>query len=303
MAMDKILIVEDDPANLDLMGTYIDSFGYPYESAVDGRDAVEKLQDGSITIVITDIIMPRMDGMQLLEYVREHHPNIGVIVVTGFSDSFSYTTLIKAGASDFISKPFNVDELEAKLNRLVRELSLVRRLEQYSISDPLTGLYNRRYFDDKILTEVQRAERQKYSVFLQMIDVDNMKLHNDSVGHQAGDKLLQELSQIIQESIRANVDWSFRYGGDEFGVISTQVEFAQMVSVAQRIQEQYNLRNFAGTWLSIGIARFIRHEDKNWQEDITDLVARADKALYSAKHRGKNQIFLDKTSHKRQPDL
>jgi two-component system, cell cycle response regulator len=292
---DKILIVYDDKSTLILIGAYVESFGYEYDIAEDGEEAVKKLQDGNFTIVLTDMMMPRMDGMQLLKYIQEYSPKIGVIVVTGYSNTFTYTSLIKAGASDFIAKPFNVDELEAKLNRLIRELNLVRRLEQYSIIDALTGLYNRRYFDTKILEEVQRADRQRYSVFLQMVDVDNLKGHNDQAGHQSGDKLLHELGVILAESIRTNVDWSFRYGGDEFGIISTQLEFNQIISIAQRVLVKYNSKNFTGTGLSIGIARFIRHPDKNWYDDIADLVARADKALYSAKNNGKNRVSFDES--------
>jgi two-component system, cell cycle response regulator len=295
LSADKILIVDDDKFTLDLMGAYMESFGYEYDVAENGEEAVKKLHDGNFTIVFTDMMMPRMDGMQLLKYIREYNPKIGVVVVTQYSNTFTYTSLIKAGASDFISKPFNVDELEAKLNRIIRELNLVRQLEQYSIIDALTGLYNRRYFDTKMLEEVQRADRQRYSVFLQMIDVDNLKGYNDQAGHPSGDILLQEVGVIIVESIRANVDWSFRYGGDEFGVISTQVEFNQINRIAERILKKYELKNFAGTGLSIGLARFIRHPEKNWQEDIADLVARADKALYSAKNYGKNRVSFDES--------
>ena len=293
MQTDKILIVDDDPAILDIMGSYIESFGFKYDKSKDGLAAVEKLKSGDFTIALTDMIMPNMDGMQLLKHIRENYPKIGVIVITGYGDNFSYTDVIRAGASDFMAKPLNPDELEAKLSRLVRELNLVRQLERQSIFDGLTDLYNRRYFDGTVLMEAQRAERQDYQVFLQLADVDNFKGFNDGAGHQGGDRLLQEVGKILQQSIRGNVDWAFRYGGDEFGVVFTQIELPQIVSVAKRILKKFSQKNFEGTGLSIGIAAFIRHHEKSWNEDIVDLVSRADKALYKAKSQGKNQVVLD----------
>ena len=143
------------------------------------------------------------------------------------------------------------------------------------------------------MAEVQRAERQGYKIFLQMVDVDNLKCYNDEVGHQEGDKLLQTTGRILLQSIRKDVDWAFRYGGDEFGVIFIQAELQQIVLIAERIQREYSRMNFVNTGVSIGIARFIRRTGSSWQEDITDLVARADKALYSAKSQGKNRVVSD----------
>jgi two-component system, cell cycle response regulator len=293
MTTDNILIVDDEEKNLSLFVTYVNSFGFSCDTAQDGEAAIKKLQSGRFTIVLTDMVMPHMDGMQLLKYIREHHPKIGVIVITGYADSFTYTNMIKAGASDFITKPFCADELEAKLNRLVRELNLVRQLELHAIHDALTDLYNRRYFDSRILAEAQRAERQGYKIFLQMLDVDNLKAFNDEIGHQEGDKLLQTMGRILLQSIRKDVDWAFRYGGDEFGVIFIQTDLDQVVKIAERIQKEYCRKKYTNTGVSIGIARFVRHAGSNWQEDVADLVARADKALYSAKNQGKNRVVTD----------
>jgi diguanylate cyclase (GGDEF)-like protein len=278
------------------MGTYIASFGFDHDTADNGLEAVEKLKKNNFSIVFTDMIMPEMDGMLLLKHIRENYPKIGVIVITGYGHTFTYTDVIKAGASDFISKPFNADELEAKLNRLVRELNLVRQLERHSICDPLTDLYNRRYFNSKIVTEVQRADRQGYNIFLQLLDVDNLKGYNDESGHLGGDELLKSVGRILRESIRENVDWAFRFGGDEFGLVFAQIELKQTVAVAKRILEKYNEKNFTGTGLSTGIACFIRSSDNSWEDDIDDLIDRADKALYRAKNLGKNQVVLDEAS-------
>lgn len=292
----KILIVDDDPFILELLGIFISSFGYEFAAAEDGIQAVEQLKRDDYTIVITDMKMPRMDGMQLLRHIKEQYPSIDVIVVTGYTGSFSYTDVIKAGASDFISKPFNADELEAKINRIIREQMIVRELEYISMYDALTNLLNRRNFDQKLWEEVHRAHRQGYDIFLALVDVDKFKEYNDTFGHQAGDKLLQQVGRILNECVRENVDWNFRYGGDEFAIIIPQTTKEQVIHVAERILEHYRACKFAKTSLSIGLARFIREKEHSWLDDISGLINRADLALYQAKTEGRNQVILDRRS-------
>jgi diguanylate cyclase (GGDEF)-like protein len=286
----RILIVDDDPLILEVLGTFISSLGHKYQAVEDGERAVAALQEREFTLVITDMIMPKMDGMTLLKHIQKNHPRIDVIVVTGYTGEFSYTDVIKAGASDFISKPFNTDELEAKLNRIIREQSLMRELERLSISDSLTDLYNRRFFDTKLKEEVHRAHRQEYPVFLMMLDVDKFKEYNDTYGHQAGDKVLQALSHILSQCTRENVDWTFRIGGDEFAIIIPYTAKSQTIQVAERILQFYREYDFTKTSLSIGLARFTRHDNRSWAEDVDFLVSNADAALYKAKEDGGNMV-------------
>lgn len=293
---EKILIVDDDPNILEILKVHVSSFGFTHDTAEDGLIAVEKMKQQEYSIVITDMMMPNMDGMQLLKYIRENHPQTNVIVVTGYDRTFTYTDVIRAGASDFIAKPFTPDELEAKLNRIAREQEMVRQLEHLSISDGLTHLYNRRHFDNKLLEETQRASRQRLDAFLVLIDVDNFKTYNDQLGHPAGDGLLRGVGQILTHCTRKNVDWAFRYGGDEFSLILSYMAWDQAVMTARRIIQKFTEQEFPIAGLGIGIARFIRHQGKSWEEDITDLVERADQALYKAKSAGMNQIAFDEKS-------
>jgi diguanylate cyclase (GGDEF)-like protein len=289
----KILLVDDDPAILDILGDLIAVFGHEYDTAQDGQEAVEKLKQSNYNIVLTDMMMPNMDGMELLIHIHNNYPDIKVMVVTGYDRTFTFTDVINAGASDFISKPFNPDELEAKINRIIRELELLRQLEHLSISDGLTGLYNRRHFDNKIIEEARRAHRQKHDLYLALIDVDNLKELNDKYGHPAGDKLLAMVGAILKTCIREDVDWPFRYGGDEFCVILSQVSQKQACMTAERIIEKFNDKKLPLTGLSIGLAKFNRNEDKKLPEDITELVKRADNALYKAKETGRNRVVTD----------
>ena len=289
----KILLVDDDPAVLEILGDFIAVFGFEYETAKDGLEAMERLKQSNFHIVLTDMMMPNMDGMELLHHIHYNYPEIKVMVVTGYDRTFTYTDVINAGASDFISKPFNSDELEAKINRLIREIELMRQLEHLSISDGLTGLYNRRHFDNKIIEEARRAHRQKHDLYLALLDVDNLKELNDKFGHPAGDKLLATVGSILKSCTREDVDWPFRYGGDEFCVILSQVSQKQACMTTERILEKFNDKKLPLTGLSIGLAKFIRNKDKKLPEDIAMLVKRADNALYKAKNTGRNRVVTD----------
>ena len=289
----RLLIVDDDPLILSLLETSIEAFGHHCTTAQDGMEAVDLLQRNEFALVITDMTMPRMGGMTLLQHIKEHYPRTDVIVVTGYTETFSYTDVIKAGACDFISKPFNVDELEAKISRVLRERKLIRKLEHLSLCDVLTDLYNRRCFDIKLQEEVPRAHRQGYPVFLALIDVDGFKAYNDKYGHQAGDEVLQNIGQGLVRCTRTNVDWCFRYGGDEFAAIIPYASIDQVLRVAQRILQHHRDHHPPETGLSIGLAQFIRHPEKSWADDINDFVLRADRALYQSKKANGHQVICD----------
>jgi two-component system cell cycle response regulator len=294
----KILLVDDDPSILESLAGLMAVFGYESVTAKNGFEAIKKLDNDFFDIVLSDMAMQDMDGMALLKYIHTNYPNIKVMITIGCDRSFSYTDVIRAGASDFISKPFNTDELQAKLNRLVSEINLMHQLELLSISDGLTGLYNRRYFDTKILEETQRAHRQNHDLFLAVLDVDNLKEINDKYGHPAGDKLLQSVAVTLKQCIRENVDWPFRYGGDEFCVILTQVSQDQALMTTQRFIQHFDENKMPLTGLSIGLARFIRRNENRWSEDIADLVRRADIAMYKAKENGRNRVVIDQGNGK-----
>ncbi len=125
----------------DLLDNLLTGIGYECRLAQDGLEAIRLLQEEHFDVVLTDMVMPRLDGMGLLRHIRENYPRTDVIVVTGHSVNFTFTSVIKAGAIDFIAKPFNGDELEAKLDRVLRERRIIHQLEQLSMKDSLTGLY------------------------------------------------------------------------------------------------------------------------------------------------------------------
>ena len=288
----RIMAVDDDQVILDLLKNFLSGFGYEYSVAHDGQEAIQLLQKERFDVVLTDMVMPRLDGMELLQHIRENYPRTDVIVVTGHPANFTFTSVIKAGAIDFITKPFNRDELEAKLDRVLRERQIIHQLEQMSMKDSLTGLFNRRNFDQRIWEETRRAHRQGYDAFLALIDIDNFKNFNDTRGHQAGDELLRTIGDIMEQCIRKNVDCSFRYGGDEFAIILPQITVQQAIEIGNRLMDRFSLLHHEGIGLSIGLAKFNHNEQHSFENDVADLIGRADKALYAAKNKGRGQLVV-----------
>ena len=286
-----ILIVDDDELVRMTLSVLVGSLGYHCLLAGDGVEALAVLKSTSVDLVLTDIVMPGMDGLELLVQIHKNHRNTDVIVSTGFHEKSSYAEVIKAGAIDFIKKPIDQAELEAKLARAIRERTLVRTLRLLSRQDDLTGILNRRAFEERFSAEVERASRQNYPLMLALIDIDNFKEYNDRFGHHQGDKVLVSLAEIMRECTRENVDDCFRLGGDEFAVLLPQTTGSQGTEVVQRILLSYLERNFAGTSLSIGLVACKRNKKVPKHKDEQAMKERADQAMYEAKKSGKNCVI------------
>jgi two-component system, cell cycle response regulator len=295
-ARQSVLSVDDDGEVRALLHELIREMGHDSVTATDGVDALEKMKEKQFDIVITDINMPRLDGVGLIKRIASDFTDTDVIAITGFQTEYNYTDIIALGASDFISKPINIDEFEAKIKRIVRERNMRFELRQLSTCDALTGLYNRRHLDENLPNEAIRASRQHYDLYLLLIDIDNFKVYNDKYGHQQGDRLLKELAQIITRCIRENVDSGYRYGGDEFAATILHANPQQVLMVAERLRAEYNAKNLVPTSLSIGIAK-LKNSHRTLEEDLNGLIREADQALYLAKNNGGDQnVMLELSS-------
>jgi two-component system cell cycle response regulator len=290
-AQQTVLSVDDDGELRELLHELICQMGHDSVTAADGVDALEKMEENQFDIVITDINMPRLNGVGLIKRIASDFTDTDVIAITGFQTEYNYTDIIALGASDFISKPINIDEFEAKIKRVVRERNMRFELRRLSTCDALTGLYNRRHLDENLPNEAIRASRQRYDLYLLLIDIDNFKVYNDKYGHQQGDRLLQELAQIITRSIRENVDSGYRYGGDEFAATILHANPQQALMVAERLRAEYNAKNLVPTSLSIGIAK-LKNSHRTLEEDLDGLIREADQALYLAKNNGGDQNVM-----------
>ncbi|MFT5700247.1 MAG: two-component system cell cycle response regulator [Desulforhopalus sp.] len=285
-----ILIVDDDELVRMTISVLVGSLGYHCLVAGDGIEALAVLQSTPVDLVLSDIVMPGMDGLQLLVEIKDMYKDTDVIISTGFHEKASYAEVIKAGAIDFIKKPIDQSELEAKLARAIRERKMMRELEVLSRQDGLTSILNRRAFDESFTNEVERALRQEYPLMLAIIDVDNFKEYNDQNGHLKGDEVLIGLALILKECTRESVDLCFRLGGDEFAVLLPQASASQGTEIVQRILLSFLERNYGTTTLSIGLVSCQRDKKIPREEDETAIKTRADMAMYEAKESGKNCV-------------
>lgn len=285
-----ILIVDDDELVRRTLSVLVESLGYHCLVAKDGFEALAVLRSTEIDLVLSDIVMPGKDGLELLKEIREDHKSTDVIISTGYHEKASYAAVINAGAIDFIKKPIDQAELEAKLARAVRERKMISDLERLSMQDGLTSILNRRSFDERFSYEMERAHRQGYPLMLATIDIDNFKAYNDTYGHQAGDKVLIALAEILKDCTRDSVDLCFRIGGDEFAVLLPQATPSQGTEIVQRILLSFLERNLGSTTLSIGLVACERNIEIPQYEDNATIKERADQAMYEAKNHGKNCV-------------
>jgi len=233
---ETILVVDDEESVRGPLVEMLRHIGFRCESVSSGKEALNELKENTYTFLLTDIRMPEMSGLELIGRIKKEHPDVCTIAMTGYSKEYKYIDVINAGATDFINKPFGIEELEAKVRRAIIERNIRQELSKLSITDALTGLYNQRYFYQRLKDEIRRAQRQNRRLSLILLDLDDFKQYNDKRGHLAGDELLQKVGNIISGNIRQGVDSGYRYGGDEFAVILSDADGGVTELIAKRIE-------------------------------------------------------------------
>ena len=294
----NILIVDDDLSIRNTMQEYINNAGFASQTASTAEEALELIRINKYAVVITDIRLPGMGGLELTKVIKQDN-GADVIVVTGYSDDYSYEEAINIGASDFVIKPVRLEELLLRLRRVLKERKLgtertrmMEKLQKLAITDGLTKLYNSRSFYTQLELEVDRFNRYKHPLALLLLDIDNFKEYNDSYGHLEGDKVLVRFSQIIKTCLRAN-DSAYRYGGEEFTVILPETNGDEAKTVAQRIRASLEAEKYkpipgkvARITISIGVTQCYP------KEELSTFIRRADKAMYLSKENGRNRVSV-----------
>jgi diguanylate cyclase (GGDEF)-like protein len=294
----KLLIVDDDIAVLKFLSDFLSASGFEIYSAKSADEAEEILEMKEIKTVLTDIKMPGTDGIVFTKNIKQKY-ELDVIIMTGYSSEYSYEDAIISGASDLLFKPIKLKELVLRINRVLKERSLlderdkmISKLKRLTIEDQLTGLFNSRHFFDQIGKEIKRSERYLHPISLIFVDVDNFKTINDSYGHLIGDKILSSIAQRIKACLRLN-DTAYRFAGDEFTIILPETDSKEAKVVADRLLSNFESKpimidelEISRITLSIGITEYQRNEGRD------QFVHRADLTMYQAKRKEGNSVMI-----------
>ena len=279
----SIMIVDDDSAILDVLQQSLDIEGYSCQVFSRGEDALAALERKPVDVLLTDIVMPGMRGLELVDRAKLIHPPLIAIVMTGFAEEFSYDEAVRAGAADFIKKPFTTQELLVR----IKQGRLQEHLKEIAITDELTGLMNRRGFFAFTQQQMKHARRSGQRMVLIFADVDGLKAVNDTFGHAVGDRALADAARVLRETFRDS-DIIARMGGDEFAVILDDALESGVAAVQDRLAQhlaEYNSRRGGSFRLEMSVGRAVF--DAARPVSVDELVREADQRMYEEKQRKK----------------
>jgi diguanylate cyclase (GGDEF)-like protein len=301
----KVLVVDDEPLARLVLQTAVERLGHQWSAAEDGEGAWREFTEDKPDVLITDLMMPGMDGLELCRRVRRHAAAHGgytyVILATVLGDREDVVRGMEAGADDYLVKPVEVFSLQSRLIAAQRVTALHAELAGYRAelsrlahTDPLTRLGNRLSMEEELTALDARGRRYGHRYCLAMCDVDLFKNYNDTLGHQAGDEALQAVAAKMKREIRTG-DSVYRYGGEEFLlVLPEQVPETARVAV-ERVRaavEQLGIRHPAAPagvlTISAGVAAYTPGDPTT----LDELLERADAALYRAKSAGRNRVAM-----------
>ena len=293
--MQKVLVADDDAINRQVLGELLKP-EYTVVMAKNGQQTLELAARHQPDLILLDVVMPDMDGYEVLRRLRAdpQTESIAVIFISGLDRPEDEANGLNLGASDYIAKPFNATVVTARVALHLQVVRQRRMLERLANVDGLTGLANRRRFDEVYETEWQRAQRSARPLSLALLDIDCFKQYNDHYGHPAGDRVLRSVARTVASFMRRPVDLAARYGGEELVLLmpDTYAEQAQhVVGGIGRAIEQLTIAHSASTvspvlTASLGGATL----GEGSKESAAELLEAVDSMLYRAKHGGRNRV-------------
>ena len=305
-----VLIVDDDSLVLARLKELVAGAGYEVRTAAGGVEALSSLKERAASIVIMDLNMPGMDGLDLCRRIREHSwPGyIYIVLLTARDKEEDVLAGLDAGADDYLSKRTSSAHFVARLRTAKRILALeywlknaLEKKRELAMTDPLTGIYNRRYFMRHLGRELKRAQRFGGDVSLLLLDIDHFKRVNDTYGHVTGDIVLKKLTRQISGCLKRATDWCARLGGEEFAIVLEGTDLAGACACAEKVRRAVantSVETAAGSihiTVSIGVSGL--HGTANRATvTVQSLLDRADRNLYASKASGRNRVTLSSSS-------
>lgn len=305
--MSKILVIDDSAFEAKQLQDLLGKSGHEVLWAETGAQGMKVIKTNPPDLILLDLVLPDISGTEICRWAKRNvgSQSIPIIMLTAKTDLKDRISGLEEGANDYITKPFNDLELKARISAALREKQLrdalqgkneeyedlLRKVERMAITDGVTGLFNRRHFEETLIKEFERYKRYNIPFACLMIDVDYFKAINDTYGHETGDVVLKKIAKTIQGQVRG-VDTLARYGGDEFSVLLPQQDKPSAELIAGRILEDARnrtfekLKNEEQITLSIGICCVPSLD----LEEFDQIMQCADHALYKAKKKGRNCV-------------
>ncbi len=286
----RILIIEDTAPQRTLSRKILEKEGYQVVEAINGKQARKELATQSYDVALVDWELPDIKGLDLIrEFSNEEEHFLPLIVLTGHKEPQYISQAFDDGAFDYLSKPASATELRARIRSALRFRDLQQKYLELAIRDPLTGLYNRRYFDEHASRDLDACMQTGKPFSMAIVDIDHFKKINDTHGHDIGDLVLQQMSRHLTSRIRIG-HYVCRLGGEEFAIVFAGLDELQSATIMQRLLDDVR----AGRWgrrkawfkltFSGGVATAGPHSQ------LPELCKAADEALYFAKENGRQQI-------------
>ena len=292
-----ILVVDDKKSARAPLIDMLRRQNYQTFEASSGAEALALIKaHDTIELVITDYQMPDMDGRQLTQHIRRMRApdRIRVIGISASTDPYLSASFLKAGACDFIFRPFIAEEVQCRINANLDTLSQIQRLRYLAERDPLTGLFNRRAFFESAHVRLSEMRRQALPGCSAILDIDHFKAVNDTYGHDVGDAVIREVAEVLDQISEREKFLTARFGGEEFVMMFSNVDIERAEALCEEVRQTIGARSVPhesttiSVTVSIGLARI------HGSEDIDNNLNAADQMLYMAKGSGRNQVFSDK---------
>jgi two-component system cell cycle response regulator len=298
----SILVIDTDQRHAERLKNYL-APEHRVDILTQPADAVFQVTGAQYELAIVTMALTDFDPLRVCSQIRtlEHTRNLPIILVSDETDKPRVVRALDLGVNDFITRPVERNELAARVRTQIRRHRYALELRQsvnntmaMAVTDDMTGLYNRRYFDRHLGVMLGKAQGQERDMALMILDIDHFKSVNDNYGHDVGDTVLKEFAARLKRNIRG-VDLACRFGGEEFVVLMPDTDYRQAEAIAERVRQSISERSFdigAQRQLSVTVSAGVTLNEAR-SDTPESLIKRADVALYRAKREGRNRVVFD----------